>query len=318
MIQTPDFLDKDTELMAAVSDLLDREANPAIASHGGKVTIERVEDGDVYLRMSGGCQGCAASAMTLRNGIETMLRAAHPEIGNIIDLTDHNAGTNPFYAGTAGAGSNTSPTFSRPLPIGAIGWEDGQIVIDPDYLAPRLGLTPDNLRAGLQKGDIVSSSEAGMHADVGKTRVTVRTPQRAWAAEVLDDGSAREVPPSRDTQDPLHDQVRRYLISIPDDQLPISYGKLARALGHWAPGSIAKITNALEVTMHEDAAAGLPFIAARAVSRGEEKLPGKGFFELAHALGKRPEDGETDRSFHNRLLNEVALLLEISREPAPE
>lgn len=318
MVKNPVNANKEAELLAAVGELLDREANPAIASHGGKVTIERVENSDVYLRMSGGCQGCAASAMTLRNGIETMLRAAFPEIGQIIDLTDHNAGTNPFYAGATGFDAHTSPTFSRPLPAGAVGWEGGQIIIDPDYLAPRLGLTADSLREGLQSGDIVSNSETGKQADAGKTRVTVRTPQRAWAAEILDDGSAREVPPPREAQGPLHDQVRRYLVALPHDQLPISYGTLARALSHWAPGSIAKITKALEVTMQEDAAAGLPFIAARAVSRGQEKLPGKGFFDLARALGKWPEEGENDRSFHNRLLNEITLLLEISREPAAE
>ena len=302
---------EDAILLRAVANLLDQEANPAIASHGGSVAVERVENRNVFLRMSGGCQGCAASSATLRQGIETMLRAGLPEIGKIIDLTDHNAGTNPFYEGSQGA----SPTLNRPLPPGAIDWEDGQIIIDPEYLAPRLGLTPDTLRLGMRNGDIISRSESGTDADIGKTRVTVRTPIRAWSAEVLADGTAREVPPPRaklidaNIAETLADQVRRYLQNLPEDNVPITYGKLARALGHWAPGSIAKITKALEVTMCEDAVTGVPFIAARVVSRGEDKLPGIGFFELVHGLKKGPMSDETEREFHERILSEVNYFL---------
>lgn len=89
-------MEKGKDLLATVSDLLDREANPAIARHDGKVSVEHVEDNDVYLRVSGGCQGCAAPAADLRNGIETMLRNALPAIPEIIDLTNHNSGANPF------------------------------------------------------------------------------------------------------------------------------------------------------------------------------------------------------------------------------
>jgi len=311
---------EDALLLLAVADLLDREANPAIASHGGSVAVERVENGDVYLRMSGGCQGCAASSATLRQGIETMLRAALPEIREIIDLTDHGAGTNPFYTGTAG----NTPTLNRPLPPGAINWEDGQIIIDPEYLAPKLGLTPDTLRAGMRNGDIVSSSETGTEEHAGKTRITVRTPVRAWAAEVFADGTAREAPPPRarpiqaTVGKTLADQVRRYLQNLPEDKVPITYGKLARALGYWAPGSIAKVTSALEATMRVDAALATPFIAARAVSRGGDELPGKGFFELAQTLERGPMDGETDRAFHERLLGEVSSTLEKIQETASE
>jgi Fe-S cluster biogenesis protein NfuA len=309
---------EDALLLLAVAELLDREANPAIASHGGSVAVERVENNDVYLRMSGGCQGCAASSATLRQGIETMLRAGLPAIGEIIDLTDHDAGTNPFYEGAQG----TSPTLNRPLPPGTIDWEDGQIIIDPEYLAPKLGLTPDTLRAGMRNGDIVSTSETGTEDHAGKTRITVRTPVRAWAAEVFADGTAREAPPPRarpiqaTVGETLADQVRRYLQNLPEDKVPITYGKLARALGYWAPGSIAKVTSALEATMRVDAALSTPFVAARAVSRGGEELPGKGFFELAQALGRGPMDGEIDRAFHERLLGEVSSTLKKIQEAA--
>jgi Fe-S cluster biogenesis protein NfuA len=309
---------EDALLLLAVADLLDREANPAIASHGGSVAVERVENSDVYLRMSGGCQGCAASSATLRQGIETMLRAGLPAIGEIIDLTDHDAGTNPFYESAQG----TSPTLNRPLPLGTIDWEDGQIIIDPEYLAPKLGLTPDTLRAGMRNGDIVSTSETGTEDHVGKTRITVRTPVRAWAAEVFADGTAREAPPPRarpiqaTVGETLADQVRRYLQNLPEDKVPITYGKLSRALGYWAPGSIAKVTSALEATMRVDAAISTPFVAARAVSRGGDGLPSKGFFELAQALGRGPMDGEIDSVFHERLLGEISATLRKNQEAA--
>jgi Fe-S cluster biogenesis protein NfuA len=309
---------EDALLFLAVADLLDREANPAIASHGGSVAVERVENSDVYLRMSGGCQGCAASSATLRQGIETMLRAGLPAIGEIIDLTDHDAGTNPFYESAQG----TSPTLNRPLPLGTIDWEDGQIIIDPEYLAPKLGLTPDTLRAGMRNGDIVSTSETGTEDHVGKTRITVRTPVRAWAAEVFADGTAREAPPPRarpiqaTVGETLADQVRIYLQNLPEDKVPITYGKLSRALGYWAPGSIAKVTSALEATMRVDAAISTPFVAARAVSRGGDGLPSKGFFELAQALGRGPMDGEIDSVFHERLLGEISAKLRKNQEAA--
>ena len=309
---------EDALLFLAVADLLDREANPAIASHGGSVAVERVENSDVYLRMSGGCQGCAASSATLRQGIETMLRAGLPAIGEIIDLTDHDAGTNPFYESAQG----TSPTLNRPLPLGTIDWEDGQIIIDPEYLAPKLGLTPDTLRAGMRNGDIVSTSETGTEDHVGKTRITVRTPVRAWAAEVFADGTAREAPPPRarpiqaTVGETLADQVRLYLQNLPEDKVPITYGKLSRALGYWAPGSIAKVTSALEATMRVDAAISTPFVAARAVSRGGDGLPSKGFFELAQALGRGPMDGEIDSVFHERLLGEISATLRKNQEAA--
>ena len=309
---------EDALLFLAVADLLDREANPAIASHGGSVAVERVENSDVYLRMSGGCQGCAASSATLRQGIETMLRAGLPAIGEIIDLTDHDSGTNPFYESAQG----TSPTLNRPLPLGTIDWEDGQIIIDPEYLAPKLGLTPDTLRAGMRNGDIVSTSETGTEDHAGKTRITVRTPVRAWAAEVFADGTAREAPPPRarpiqaTVGETLADQVRLYLQNLPEDKVPITYGKLSRALGYWAPGSIAKVTSALEATMRVDAAISTPFVAARAVSRGGDGLPSKGFFELAQALGRGPMDGEIDSVFHERLLGEISATLRKNQEAA--
>jgi Fe/S biogenesis protein NfuA len=80
-----------------VQRVIDEVINPGIASHGGFVEMVDVSEETLYLRMGGGCQGCAASAATLRQGIERMVRQEVPEIENIVDVTDHEAGVNPYY-----------------------------------------------------------------------------------------------------------------------------------------------------------------------------------------------------------------------------
>jgi len=88
----------DAELHAAVQELLDKEFNRSIANHGGKISIVDVRQGKLFITMSGGCQGCASSQVTLRQGFEVMLKGVAPEIEEIVDATDHAAGTQPFYA----------------------------------------------------------------------------------------------------------------------------------------------------------------------------------------------------------------------------
>jgi Fe-S cluster biogenesis protein NfuA len=87
----------DAELTTAVQELLDKEVNRSIANHGGKISIVGVRQGKLSITMSGGCQGCASSQVTLRQGFEVMLKRVAPEIEEIIDVTDHAAGTQPFY-----------------------------------------------------------------------------------------------------------------------------------------------------------------------------------------------------------------------------
>jgi len=80
-----------------VRTVLERQINPAVASHGGRAELVEVsESGVVSLRLSGGCQGCGMAAQTLRNGIEVALRDNIPEITEIVDVTDHAAGENPY------------------------------------------------------------------------------------------------------------------------------------------------------------------------------------------------------------------------------
>ena len=81
-----------------VQDILDREINRSIASHGGAIAIVDLREGQLYVRMSGGCQGCASSEATLKQGFEVMVKRAAPEITEIIDVTDHQSGQKPYYS----------------------------------------------------------------------------------------------------------------------------------------------------------------------------------------------------------------------------
>jgi Fe/S biogenesis protein NfuA len=86
-------------LAARVQEVIDDQINPQIASHGGFVTLLDVKESNVYLSMGGGCQGCGMADVTLKQGIETMIREAVPEVSAIYDTTDHAAGQNPYFAG---------------------------------------------------------------------------------------------------------------------------------------------------------------------------------------------------------------------------
>ncbi len=91
-------LPSEGDLKWAISDLFTREINPAVASHGGFVELIDVKRNNVYLRLGGGCQGCGAADVTLKQGIEKAIRALAPRIGEILDTTDHGAGRNPYYS----------------------------------------------------------------------------------------------------------------------------------------------------------------------------------------------------------------------------
>ena len=77
--------------------LLAHKINPGVAAHAGFVELIDVKDNNVYIRLGGGCQGCGAADFTLRQGIEAIIRKEVPEILQVLDVTDHAAGTNPYY-----------------------------------------------------------------------------------------------------------------------------------------------------------------------------------------------------------------------------
>lgn len=91
-------LPSEGDLKWAIRDLLDREINPAVAAHGGWVELIDVKRNAVFLRLGGGCQGCGAADVTLKQGIEKAIRSLAPAVGEILDTTDHAAGRNPYYA----------------------------------------------------------------------------------------------------------------------------------------------------------------------------------------------------------------------------
>ena len=84
-------------LRQKVQKFLDEQVNPAIASHGGTITLADVQGSNLYIQMGGGCQGCGMANVTLREGVETSLRQTFPEIGDILDVTDHASGDSPYY-----------------------------------------------------------------------------------------------------------------------------------------------------------------------------------------------------------------------------
>ncbi|MBI3628460.1 MAG: NifU family protein [Candidatus Rokubacteria bacterium] len=88
------------DMKSKVQELIESAINPAIAGHGGYVELLDVRDNTVYLQMMGGCQGCGAADVTLKAGIERLIKEEIPEIVEVLDTTDHSAGTNPYY--TAG------------------------------------------------------------------------------------------------------------------------------------------------------------------------------------------------------------------------
>src|SRR6266496_236466 len=80
-----------------VQYLVDTQINPGVAEHGGSVQVVDVKGENLYLRLHGGCQGCGAADFTLKQSIEKIVKRAIPEIHRIVDVTNHNAGINPYY-----------------------------------------------------------------------------------------------------------------------------------------------------------------------------------------------------------------------------
>ena len=85
-----------------IRQVLEEQINPSVASHGGHVALIDVKDNAVYLQLEGGCQGCGMADVTLKQGIEVMIKKAVPEIEHIYDVTDHADGSNPYYQQSKG------------------------------------------------------------------------------------------------------------------------------------------------------------------------------------------------------------------------
>ncbi len=81
----------DAEILVAVEKIVEEEIRPALASHAGGATITKVEEGKVYVELQGGCRGCAGARMTMKDGIERLLKEKIPEVVEVVDATDHDA-----------------------------------------------------------------------------------------------------------------------------------------------------------------------------------------------------------------------------------
>jgi Fe/S biogenesis protein NfuA len=89
--------DTTSPLARSVIAVLEEQVNPQIAMHGGRADLVAVDSGVAYLRLSGGCQGCGLASLTLTQGISVAIRDAIPEITDVVDVTAHAEGTNPYY-----------------------------------------------------------------------------------------------------------------------------------------------------------------------------------------------------------------------------
>ena len=86
------------DISKAVADVISEKVNPVVASHGGHVDLIGIDDeGKALIAFGGGCQGCGMVDVTLRQGVEVMITEGVPEVSGVVDMTDHEAGTNPFY-----------------------------------------------------------------------------------------------------------------------------------------------------------------------------------------------------------------------------
>ena len=96
-IVAPPPADLSGDVPQRVIQVLEQQVNPTIAAHGGGAELVAVEQGTAYLRLGGACQGCAMATVTLSQGIETAIIQAVPEITSVVDVTDHQSGTNPYF-----------------------------------------------------------------------------------------------------------------------------------------------------------------------------------------------------------------------------
>ena len=87
----------ETEEARAIQQILTERINPSIASHGGRITLVDVQDDTVYVRLEGGCQGCGMADVTLKQGVAQEIQRSVPAITQVLDVTDHAGGENPYY-----------------------------------------------------------------------------------------------------------------------------------------------------------------------------------------------------------------------------
>ena len=89
----------------AIQAVLDEKINPAVAGHGGHISLIDVTEDTAFIRLEGGCQGCGMADVTLKQGVEVEIKGAVPSIAAVLDVTDHGGGSNPYYSPGKGGAS---------------------------------------------------------------------------------------------------------------------------------------------------------------------------------------------------------------------
>ena len=101
------------EILKQISTIIEENVNPAVASHGGMIRLEDfdMESGRVLVMLSGGCSGCASSTITLKMGVENMLKHYVPEVTGVEGMDDPSY-NDPYYRADNGAGyANWDPDY---------------------------------------------------------------------------------------------------------------------------------------------------------------------------------------------------------------
>ena len=92
-----DEMPSQDEIQKGIQKAIDEEVNPGVAGHGGLITLQHIKGNTITIQMGGGCQGCSAADLTLKQGIHGSFRKHVPQVGAIFDETDHAAGLNPYF-----------------------------------------------------------------------------------------------------------------------------------------------------------------------------------------------------------------------------
>ena len=103
----------DDPVAQKVQDVIDNHINPGVAGHGGWVILEKVDDTKASVEMGGGCQGCGLAAVTLRQGVETAILQGVPEIKEVIDITFHEEGEDPYYSSESADALKSASPFGQ-------------------------------------------------------------------------------------------------------------------------------------------------------------------------------------------------------------
>ncbi|EQC52467.1 NifU family protein [Bacteriovorax sp. DB6_IX] len=83
-------------MIRKIESILDEQVRPALAAHGGNVEVVDVDNNKLFIKLQGGCQGCSSSSATVKDGIQRLIQQTFPDIEEVVDLTEHDKGENPF------------------------------------------------------------------------------------------------------------------------------------------------------------------------------------------------------------------------------